>query len=246
MAAPTGEELLPEPLSALLDAAAGVPAGLRAGAEPGWRPADRLPELIEAEARRWDAPPHVAAALLWKSYSYWAVLPVTLGWALGRRVPLGGPPMLLPLDDEPHLLVGPRDLTVAVTATDPVAGRPGTVVAADETALLAMVRRTLLEDHLAPLIRALHARTRVGERTLWGSVAEAFAYPLAAHAESLPEPAETVVPALLDGLGPPVAGLVRPLPGPPGLRRRTCCLWVTLPGAEACPTCCLIREPGER
>ena len=47
---------------------------------------DGLAVLLKAAAKRWNAPPHAAATLAWKSYSYWASLPVILSWATARRV----------------------------------------------------------------------------------------------------------------------------------------------------------------
>jgi ferric iron reductase protein FhuF len=73
---------------------------------------------------------------------------------------------------------------------------------------------------------------KVGERTLWGSTAEAFAHPLT-----------QIMPgdymALLQQVGKPVDGLVEPADD--AYFRRTCCLWVTLPDAEACGSCCVLR-----
>lgn len=146
-----------------------------------------------------------------------------------------------PLDEAPFVVVGLREARLAVTAGDPCAGAPGTVTVPDEAALLALVRGVLVRDHLAPLIGELRARTRTGERGLWGSVAESLAAPLYGHGSALPG-AAGAVRDLLDGLGPPVAGLVEPSGEPPGVRRRTCCLWASLPDRSPCPSCCLIRR----
>ncbi|HEU5111371.1 MAG TPA: hypothetical protein VFT95_22750, partial [Micromonosporaceae bacterium] len=72
----------------------GVAPGLLVTDPVGWLPAtslvdgSRLPELLDAAGRRWQAAPHAAAALAWKAYTYWLTLPAVLGWASARRVPL--------------------------------------------------------------------------------------------------------------------------------------------------------------
>src|SRR4051812_5630909 len=86
------------PLGALLDRTypGAYPAGLRVTTSPGapWRPgaeladADRLEAVLTTVMRRYGATRHVAAALLWKTYTYRVTAPVVLGWALNRRVPL--------------------------------------------------------------------------------------------------------------------------------------------------------------
>ena len=47
-----------------------------------------LGQLVDATAARWNAPRHVGAALLWKTYSYWHTMPMALGWALDGRMPV--------------------------------------------------------------------------------------------------------------------------------------------------------------
>jgi hypothetical protein len=239
------------PLIALLDAAhaeyplALVP-GLRAPRDDGFLTAGdpRLMETLVADTRaRYEAPPHIAAALAWKGYAYWASLPVTLGWALNRRVPLytRSDTLVRPLKDEPFVTVGMREVRLVVTASDPCAGTPGTVVVPDEDDLLALVRDTLIRDHFAPLIDALRTLTRTGARGLWGTASEALSAPLYGHGSALPGAAESVR-TLMEGLGKPVNGLMETTEGPPPtVRRRTCCLWVALRDRDACPSCCLPR-----
>lgn len=233
------EEAL-EPLCARLRAAAdaegplGVAPGLRVTGG-GWFPvaelADaphaRLGALIAETGRRWQAPPHVAAALWWKNFSYWTTLPVTMGWALNGRVPVltAGTTMLSTPEAEPGMLVAMDEPRVAT---------------GDTAELGAVIGDSLLRDLHAPLIEALHALTRAGRRGLWGSVAEALVHPLAAFAGDVLDDPGDAARTLLESVGEPVAGLVEL----PGLRRRTCCMWVTL-GQGICPTCC-ITEPGER
>lgn len=211
----------------------GMPLGVAPGLRPsgeGWSavseltvpPYDRLGDLIGEVERHWDAPRHVAAALWWKGFSYWTTLPAVLGWALDRRVPVLTPDATLvrTIADEPRMQVATAEFRVATGD----AGELGAVIAG-----------TLLRDLHAPLVEALHELTRAGRRGLWGSVAEALADPLIWFAEDLVDDPAGAARALLDAVGEPVAGLVEL----PDLRRRTCCLWVTLPGRDACSTCCL-------
>ncbi|MFI0445798.1 hypothetical protein [Actinomadura sp. 6N118] len=200
----------------------GLAPGLRAG--DGWSSVGELTEdhttlaaMVEQAAERWSAPPHVAAALWWKQFSYWTTLPVVVGWALGGHVPLmtAESTAVLPLEGEPFMLVGLNEARVA-------SGEPG--------GLGPVIRDILIEGLHAPVIEALHDLTRTGRRGLWGSVAEALVEPFEMLGMG-PDAAE----GLLAAIGGPVAGLVEM----PSLRRRTCCLWVTLPGSDPCPTCCV-------
>lgn len=201
----------------------GLAPGLRAG--DGWSsvvdlvqaPHTALMAMVEQAAERWSAPPHVAAALWWKQFSYWTTLPVVVGWAMGH-VPLmtAESTSVLPLPDEPFILAGLNETRVA-------SGGPG-------PAMGPVIRETLIESLHAPVIEALHELTRTGRRGLWGSVAEALVDPF----EMLGLGADAAE-GLLKTIGGPVAGLVET----PSLRRRTCCLWVTLPGSDPCPTCCV-------
>lgn len=238
---PAADEAL-EPLAARLRAAADTegPLGVAPGLRPvgdGWfpvaelaaRPAERLGALVAETARRWQAPPHVAAALWWKNFSYWTTLPVAMGWALNRRVPV---------------------LTAATTVLSLRPGHPGMVVAmterrfaaGDAGELGAVIGDSLLRDVHAPVIEALHDLTRAGRRGLWGSVAEALVHPLVTFGAGLLDDPGEDARTLLVSVGAPVADLVD-LPRLPQLRRRTCCLWVTL-GQGLCPSCC-VTGPGD-
>ncbi|MBG0830167.1 hypothetical protein HS041_20585 [Planomonospora sp. ID67723] len=232
---PSAETML-EPLTARLRAAAeaGLPLALTPGlyaGGPDWYtaaelaapPYRRLGELLDVARREWEAPPHVAAALWWKGFSYWTTLPVVMGWAINRHVPLmtARNTVLRSSPAEPRLRFGLCEPLVAGGGLEELG---------------AVIRSTLLEDLHAPLIEALHALTRTGRRGLWGSVAEAFAQPLVSFAQDLLDDPAGAAEALLRSAGGPVADLLEL----PSMRRRTCCLWVTLPGREACSTCCLI------
>lgn len=136
--------------------------GLAAGLvvpDDAWIPATdltsgaRLGDLLGAAKRRWQASPHAAAALAWKSYTYWLALPAVLGWASARRVPLLDPANVrVHLDHGPLLTIGlRRSIPVAVLPSDPLAlaGLPDVRVVADEAALLAVLRESLLDAHVA-------------------------------------------------------------------------------------------------
>lgn len=207
------------PLLTLIEEAGGldgVAPGMRLAegttvAELAEAPHTLLRELVAEHAERWNAPLHVAATLWWKGFAYWSTVPVALGWALNGTLPAltAANTVVRRLPQEPHLLLGMRE---PAAATD--------------------VRSLLLDLH-TPLIDALAKATRAGRRNLWGSVAESLARPLTAYAPLLPGAPDAA--ALLAEAGAPIAGLMEPDTG----RRRTCCLWVTLPGAEACASCCL-------
>jgi hypothetical protein len=213
----------------------------------GWLPADALTGgdaltlLLGLAARRWSAQPHAAATLAWKSYSYWASLPMVLGWASARRFPLltAEQTLVSPVGD--NLRFGARSPLWAVLPTDPLArsGHPCVRVVADETALLALLRETLLDQHLDPLLDAIRDRVRLGRRTLLGSVASGIAWGLIRASDGLPgsiqESLETLLTALdLDDLvdiGGTPTGLI--------VQRKTCCLAFTLDKPKVCTGCCI-------
>ncbi|GAA2625439.1 (2Fe-2S)-binding protein [Paractinoplanes durhamensis] len=219
-----------------VDRLPGVAPGLFVPDDTRWTPAarladDLLPMLLERAARRWQAQPHAAASLAWKAYTYWLALPGVLGFAVARRVPLlTGYDVLVNFDDpRPLVTLGLRPgIGVAVLPADPLAGRPGTVVVADEDELLRALRRSLLDEHLTPLLNAMHGSVRIGRRVLLGSLASGIAYGLL----RTPEPPGRVLHAL--GLD----DLVELVP-PAGVRRRTCCLAFTLPAPKICTDCCI-------
>lgn len=225
--------------------------GLLVSDESGWLPATdlvngaRMPQFLAAAATRWRGTPHACAALAWKSYSYWAALPVVLGWAVARRVPLVHPAdVLVHFDDHrPLLTIGLRQsMTVAVLPGDPLAatGRPGVRVVTDEAELLRVLRATLLDAHLSPMITAIQAEVRIGTRTLLGSVASGAAHGILRAADVLPRSATEQIDTLLDALD--LADLIELVPGPTGaptVQRRTCCLAFTLPNPKYCGDCCI-------
>ncbi|MEV6303870.1 hypothetical protein AB0M02_31000 [Actinoplanes sp. NPDC051861] len=204
-----------------------------------------LETLLDSASRRWNAQPHAAAALAWKAYTYWLTLPAVLGWASARRVPLlTARDTLMHFDDpRPLITLGVRpSIPVAVLPSDPLAlsGLPQVRVVADEDALLAEFRRAILDEHLTPLLEAIHGRVRLGKRTLLGSLASGIAYGVLRSADVLPGSSAESIDRLLGTLG--VRDLIELYSGRGGkldVRRKTCCLAFTLPQPKVCPGCCI-------
>lgn len=215
-----------------------------------WRPAalltgDALEILLDSAGRRWNAQPHAAAALAWKAYTYWLALPAVLGWASARRVPLmTGTNVLMHFDDpRPLVTLGLRsDIPVAVLPSDPLAlsGRPQVVVVADEAALLQALKSSLLDQHLGPMLDAIHGRVRLGKRTLLGSLSSGVAYAVLRSADVLPGSSAETIATLLGALD--IEDLIELVPGRHGkleVQRKTCCLAFTLPQPKVCAGCCI-------
>jgi hypothetical protein len=204
-----------------------------------------LSTLLESAGRQWNAQPHAAAALAWKAYAYWLALPAVLGWASARRVPLITAGNVLMRFDNPGVLItlGVRPGTpVAVLPSDPLAigNHPGVIVVPDEEALLAEFRRTLLDEHLTPLLDAIHTRVRLGRRPLLGSLASGVAYGVLRSADSIPGSSAESIDRLLGALD--IRDLIELAPARNGkleVQRKTCCLAFTLPAAKLCPGCCI-------
>jgi ferric iron reductase protein FhuF len=194
--------------------------------EPQWQPATLFADprtvvatgLLERPARAWGAAPHTGAALAWKAYAWWLVNPVVLAYADGRP---------LPRLDLANVEVALREERPYVTfrVLDPTPLR--------STDVEARLRETLLDTHLAPVAAALVASTRIGRRTLWGSVAEAVAYPLLQRRD--PGTAQR----LLETLG--LADLVT-IVSPGQCVRRTCCQAIAVPGLGVCDSCPVQRR----
>jgi hypothetical protein len=213
---------------------------------PEWRPAAELDvtDLLDTAARRWSAQPHAAAALAWKCYSYWCALPAVLGFAASRRVPLMTPDHVLVRYREPRpfLTLGLRAPVTAVLADDPIVATdaPGLLIVENEDELLGVLRRSLVDAHLDPLLEEFRKRARLGRRTLWGSVGSGVAYGLSRAADSLPGPLLDTAHRLLRVLD--ADDLVELSPREGGgldIQRKTCCLAFTLPTPKVCTTCCI-------
>ncbi len=224
--------------------------GLIVPDQAGWAPASdlagpALTPLLESAGRRWNAQPHAAAALAWKAYTYWLALPAVLGWASARRVPLVTASNIVTSFSNPATMItlGVRaGIPVAVLPNDPLAlsGHPDAVVVPDEAALLTEFRRALLDEHLTPLLDALHTRVRLGRRPLLGSLASGIAYGILRSSDITPGASAESIDLLLGALG--IRDLIDLVPARNGkldVQRKTCCLAFTLPNAKLCPGCCI-------
>jgi ferric iron reductase protein FhuF len=199
---------------------------VRVAEESQWQPATLFADprtvvatgLLDRPRRAWGAAPHTAAALAWKAYAWWLVNPVVLAYAEGRPLPR--------LDH--------ANVEVALREERPYAEfRVLDPTPLPDTDVETRLRETLLDAHLAPVAAALVATTRIGRRTLWGSVAEAVAYPLLQRRD--PGSAQ----GLLDGLG--LADLVM-FVSPGQCIRRTCCQAIAVPGLGVCDSCPVQRR----
>ena len=252
-----------DPLAPLLDAlarmdgpgVAGLTPGVRVNSgHLGWVGATRLvsgealPGLLDTAARRWQASPHAAAALAWKCYSYWVSLPAVLSFAVARRVPLMTPDAVAARwsPHQPFLTAGMTRVRVAILASDPlaVAPTPEVVVVPDEAALREILRVSLIDAHLTPLLDRVREHVHLGARTLWGSLASGVAHGLSRAADAIPGSTLDAAHDLLDLFD--VDDLVTLESAATGaglcVRRRTCCLAFTLPEPKVC-TGCVIRHP---
>jgi hypothetical protein len=205
----------------------GLVPGLVVADPRGWTPAGRyadgsaLPGLVSAAQRRWGTAPHVAAALAWKSYTYWVALPAVLGFASGGVPDVSAGNVLI----RPH--PGPQFVEVGLC-------RP--TVTTEPSDLTRYLRERLLDRHLSPVMEGLHGLVHLGRRTLLGSVASGVAHALVRAESAVPGLCDRVGDILLGGLG--LADLVEITPGP-AVRRHTCCLAFTLPEPKVCRGCCL-------
>jgi len=225
----------------------------------GWVPATSLvsgrllTDLIVTAQQRWQATPHAAAALAWKSYTYWVALPAVVGYAAARRVPLVSPDGVVVRwsSRRPFLTVGLTAVDVAVLPSDPLVvgstAGSGIRVVRDDAGLRAALRESLMDEHLAPILEQISARLHLGHRTLWGSLASGIAHGVSRAADVVPGSPLQTAGELLSALG--VADLVELSPrsdGRPGLdvQRRTCCLAFTLPVPKVCTGCTILsRSP---
>jgi ferric iron reductase protein FhuF len=199
----------------------GVTRSLVVDDPTGWRTALDIDDLLAAARVRWPAEPHVAAALAWKSYAYGAMLPSVLGYAAASTVPVG-------------------DLLVRLHGHDPFVEFGLATPDVIETDPLDVIRSTVFERHLGPVMDDIHRRVRIGRRTLLGSVASGICHALARADDHLPGSAVTSAYAILDALD--LADLVDFYPDASGrltVARRTCCLGFALPTPKICAGCCI-------
>ncbi|GID32786.1 hypothetical protein [Paractinoplanes brasiliensis] len=206
----------------------GLEPGLIVHDESGWIPATALTggdvTLLQAAARRrWDARPHVAAALMWKAYSYWLSLPAAFGWVAGRRV----------------LHVTASQVLVRLDAPDApvrIGVRPGTPFTEGDPLAL---RSVLLDHHVTPLLDAFQREIRINRRPLLGSLAAGLAHATRHAVRAVPGATTADIDILLKALD--LHDLISWEDG--HLRRRTCCLAFTLPEPKICTDCCYRPQP---
>jgi hypothetical protein len=243
MAGPTTLRAIRHPLAPVVESVLQVSHGtpmitLGTDLDATWYPGTWLTDpagptlngLLKFVADEWGVGPHAAAALAFKGYAWAATLPVVVGWAQHQ---------LVPVLDSGRLRIGiARRLPFVRLDVSGVEVRAGAI--RSEAGLLDEVRASLVAGHLADVIDALHATTRVGKRLLWGSVAESVASLVLRLPSADPAGSARM---LLEQIGDPVADLVDVTDGPDGaaVRRRTCCLWFTGDtGRDTyCTTCCV-------
>jgi hypothetical protein len=256
------EPRLPQPIDALRTAAVRVDrevgvhplAGVRAwlDGEPArdgieFRGAElvageRVEELMGTAAALWGGSAHANAALAWKTYCYWTLAPVVLGYVAARRVPVldASNAVFRVAEDAPMFSVRQLRPRFLALPHDPCASHPDVEVVANEAVLLDRLRATVFEGHLLPVLGAFLARARVGRRTLMGSVASGIAYGVASIAQVVPDPDDVLAKTLLEAFD--VSDLVDISTDEEGrlaYRRRTCCLALTIEGNRTCSTCCV-------
>jgi hypothetical protein len=193
----------------------------------------------------------VASALAFKSYT-WELIDAAVGrWASERRVvDVSATRVVLHCDPAGEPVLEFLDVRLAVLPDDPLAGRPGIKVVADDAELLQELKRTLVDGHLVLAVDAFGKLRGGGARPLWGTIAQSIGYPPATVEPALVPDRTEAVRQLLSILPVAAGGLVefaeinegegwRPM-----LLRRTCCYAHTLPGCTPCLTCCLLDDAG--
>lgn len=203
---------------------------------------ERIEELMATAAALWGGSVHANAALAWKTYCYWTLAPVVLGYVGARRVPVldAANAVFRVAEDAPMFSVRQVRPRFLALPHDPCAAHPDVEVVANEAVLLDRLRASVFDDHLAPVLDAFLAKARVGRRTLMGSVASGIAYAVASIAQVVPDPDDVLAKTLLEAFD--VSGLVDISTDEEGrlvYRRRTCCLALTIEGNGACSTCCV-------
>lgn len=204
----------------------------------GWIPATELingmslDTLFELPQQLWNAPPHAATVLAWKRYARQLAQPLAAAWTMGREIPLLSADNVLMRTSPtaPYIVIGLRRTTTAVLPTSPAARSHGAIVLPDEESQLAFLSKTLIEEHLHPLLdRTMHTR-RTSSRTLWGQVAAGFAHGFRGVSATAAEDTARFTALLpmqdLAGIGPDGT-----------IWRNTCCFARTAPGLTACKSC---------
>jgi len=99
---------------------------------------------------------------------------------------------------------------------------------------------TVLGEHLAPMITAVHRLGPLSDRLLWGNAASALLGAARAIDGAPTGPARAVADRLL-GRGPLQGSIEQGSDG--GHRRRSCCLFYRVPGGGLCGDCALTHSP---
>ncbi|MGW6023656.1 (2Fe-2S)-binding protein [Streptomyces sp. NPDC055099] len=187
--------------------------------------------------------PDVAASRALHGYLWSVSLLMSGAWYLERRVP-----RIRPQDVRVHLETGAFEIvpgSFACFPDDPAAGLPGTRVLPDEESLRVELRAAVVA-HMQPLLSVIGPRLRRGQRALWGMAGDDLISGIWYLGRMLGQEDEALraVDALLPGPVDPFPGgaAFRHLTTRDGERHPTrtrlgCCLYYTIPAAEACGTC---------
>lgn len=202
---------------------------------------DRLDALFEMPRRLWQAPPHAAAVLAWKIYTYRLAQPLATAWTLAREIPLlsAGNVLVQIFPRAPYVTVGLRRPTSAVLSTSCMTRSHDAIIISDEAGLLSFLRQTLLGQHLIPLMERTKVMRRISAPILRGQVAAGLAYAFA-DMSATPGPDTALVSRALglDGL----AGV-----SDDGKTwRTTCCRALGTPAMPVCRDCPAHTREGMR
>jgi len=99
---------------------------------------------------------------------------------------------------------------------------------------------TVIGEHLAPMITAVHRLGPLSDRLLWGNAASALLGAARVIDGAPTGPARAVTDRLLNK--GPLRGSIAARPDG-GHRRRSCCLFYRVPGAGLCGDCALTHAP---
>jgi ferric iron reductase protein FhuF len=214
-----------------------------AAAEDGWiRCTDLItnPERLRAEidataAGRGTADAQVAASLYVQSYAFRVPSIAVAAYAL----------------DLPAPTTSPTHTAIRISRH-----RPAELAILDSTCsnidAVSLVQ-ALFDEHLAPFVAAVRARTRVGERLLWGNVAASLATIFRAldvaprgdsGVRSRAGEFERAAGPWLDGLGS-YSTIETPEASGWYWNRTSCCLWYQTESGFYCDDCSL-RDPAEQ
>ncbi|MEV8022701.1 (2Fe-2S)-binding protein [Streptomyces sp. NPDC086554] len=222
--------------------------GWLTGAELAQHPG-ALAAFVAAEADRIRAGhdhtprPDVAASRALHGYLWSVSLLMSGAWYLERRVP-----RIRPDDVRVDLATGAFEVvpgSFACFSDDPAAGLPGVRVLPDEESLRTELRAAVVA-HMRPLLDAIGPQLRRGPRALWGMAGDDLISGIWYLGRMAGQEEESL--RAVDALLP---GPVEPFPGGAAFRHLTtrdgerhptrtrlgCCLYYTIPAADACGTC---------